>query len=164
MCRWFRLRCYHPWLPFLLGATVVGSNPAVRLFLKKCFRKFYFYREKCLCAFPFSGLSCAQQHQNPLSIFWLSETFQRALLSFRAVNVDDLTFEKDINQSLSFLQRKKRTLEIASGYVYVCVNLLSPGRPRFCFSAFELVRIYVRPVLQNTNLPGNSHENGAFCV
>ena len=29
------LRCYHPWLSFLLGAAVVRSNPAVRLFLSK---------------------------------------------------------------------------------------------------------------------------------
>ena len=28
------LRCYHPWLSFLLGATVVGSNPAVRSFFQ----------------------------------------------------------------------------------------------------------------------------------
>ena len=29
------LRCYHPWLSLLLGATVAGPNPAVQLFLSK---------------------------------------------------------------------------------------------------------------------------------
>ena len=29
------LRCYHPWLSFLLGATVTGSNPACGSFFQK---------------------------------------------------------------------------------------------------------------------------------
>ena len=40
------LRCYHLWLSFLLGAAVVGSNPAARLFLscKGCCCKNLLYK------------------------------------------------------------------------------------------------------------------------
>ena len=69
------------------------------------------------------------------SQFCLSGAFQGALLSFRVVNVDSLTFEKLAANYFSFLRRKERIFEFAFGCVYVCVNLPPPPLGRIWLSA-----------------------------
>ena len=67
-----------------------------------------------------------------ISYFWISGVFQRALILYWTVNVDDLIMEKASNQLLFlFLQRKEHISQLAFSCDYVRVNLFPVEDPIF---------------------------------
>ena len=106
------------------------------------------------------------------SQFWLSGAFQLALLSYWAVEVDDLALQKASNQLLFDFAKKK-----AHFWTRVWLRLRlresSPpppppppvGDPRFRLSAFELAFTWKWDTvleLESSNFPCNDHENAFF--
>ena len=129
-------------------------------------KKFAFSWKTASVRFRFSARAAWTYQAITFSEFWLSGASEWALLSYWAVDVDDLTLQKASNQ-LVFVFAKKRAHFWTRVWLRLRLRESSPpvGDPRFRLSAFELAFTWKwDPVLESTNLPSNDNENAAFCV